>query len=153
MIEKNLIKVCSQHLYASFGAFCVRIGQLFAAQWVFKISEEFQNRRHFPSKTVNCRFSNILQRLAVPRMIGHANLDAKGAKRSVKMWNTNLYKSFFKNILLYMDIIFGCQKFVYYIHMIYPGRFILVESVKVMLLQSSDVAFHSTTLPLAPVAQ
>ena len=32
------------------------------------------------------------------------NLDAKGAKRSVKMWATNFYKSYFKNILLYMSI-------------------------------------------------
>ena len=31
--------------------------------------EEFRNRRHFPSKTANCRFSNILQRLTVPRII------------------------------------------------------------------------------------
>ena len=31
------------------------------------------------------------------------DLDAKGAKRSVKMWATNFYKSLFKNILLYMN--------------------------------------------------
>ena len=29
------------------------------------------------------------------------NLDAKGAKRSIKIWTTNFYKSFFKNMLLY----------------------------------------------------
>ena len=57
---KTLIKVCSLHLYASFGTFCVQIGQLLVPQWVFKHSEEFRNRRHFPSKTANCRFSNIL---------------------------------------------------------------------------------------------
>ena len=57
---KTLIEVCSLHLYASFGTFCVQIGQLFAPQWVFKHSEEFRNRRHFPSKAANCRFSNIL---------------------------------------------------------------------------------------------
>ena len=66
---KTLIEVCSLHLYASFGTFCVQIGQLFAAQWVFKHSEEFRNRRHFPSKTANCRFSNIFQRLTVPRIM------------------------------------------------------------------------------------
>ena len=32
-------------------------------------SEEFQNRRYFPWKTANCRFSNILQRLTVPLII------------------------------------------------------------------------------------
>ena len=31
------------------------------------------------------------------------NLDAKGANRSVKLWTTNFYDSFFKNILLYMS--------------------------------------------------
>ena len=30
-------------------------------------------------------------------------MDTKGAKRSVKMWITNFHKSFFKNILLYMN--------------------------------------------------
>ena len=31
------------------------------------------------------------------------NVDAKGAKRSVKMWTANFYKNVFKNILLYMN--------------------------------------------------
>ena len=31
------------------------------------------------------------------------NLDTKGAKRSVKIWTTNFYKSFSKNTLLYMS--------------------------------------------------
>ena len=31
------------------------------------------------------------------------NLDAKGAKRSVKMLATRFYESFFKDILLYMN--------------------------------------------------
>ena len=31
------------------------------------------------------------------------NLDAKGAKRSLKMWNTSFCKSFFKNIALKMN--------------------------------------------------
>ena len=56
---KTLIEVCILHLYASFGTFCVKIGLLFVSQWVFYHSEEFQNRRHFPSKTANCPFSNI----------------------------------------------------------------------------------------------
>ena len=60
IFENTLLEVCSSHLYASFGTFSVQIGQLLAPQWVFKHSEEFRNRRHFPSKTANCRFSNIL---------------------------------------------------------------------------------------------
>ena len=38
----TLIEACSPHLYPSFGTFCVQIGQLFEAQRVFKISEEFE---------------------------------------------------------------------------------------------------------------
>ena len=33
---KTLIEVGSSHIYASFCTFCVQIGQLFEAQWVFE---------------------------------------------------------------------------------------------------------------------
>ena len=33
---KTLIEAGSSHLYSSFGTFCVQIGQLFEAQWVFE---------------------------------------------------------------------------------------------------------------------
>ena len=46
---KILIEVCCLHLYASFGTFCIQIGQLFATQWFFKHSEEFRNWQHFPA--------------------------------------------------------------------------------------------------------
>ena len=36
VFEKTLIEVCILHLYASFGSFCVQIGQLFETQWVFE---------------------------------------------------------------------------------------------------------------------
>ena len=35
--ETALIEACSPDLYASFGTFCVQIGQLFEAQWVFEV--------------------------------------------------------------------------------------------------------------------
>ena len=35
IFEKTRIEVGSSHIYASFGIFCVQIGQLFEAQWVF----------------------------------------------------------------------------------------------------------------------
>ena len=66
------------------------------SQWVFKHSEEFQNRRHFPSIAAICRFPNILQRLT---------------KTFCCTWMV------------------GCQKLAQYIRMLYPGRFILIESV------------------------
>ena len=56
---KTLTEVGSPHIYASVGTFCVQIGQLFAAQWVFKHSEEFRIRRHFPTMRVICQFSNF----------------------------------------------------------------------------------------------
>ena len=77
--EKNLIEVCIQHLYNSFCTFCVQIGQLFVAQWVFKHSEECPNRKHFPSMTAICLLSNIFQRLTLPRVI-----DQLGRKRCQK---------------------------------------------------------------------
>ena len=56
------------------------------------------------------------------------NFDAKGAKRSLKMWTKNFYESFFKNILLYMN---GRLSKIRSVHRyaIPPGRFILIESV------------------------
>ena len=36
IFEKTLIEIGSSHLYASFGTFCVQIGQFFEAQWVFE---------------------------------------------------------------------------------------------------------------------
>ena len=51
---KTPIEVCSLHLYASFGSFCVQFGKYFTAQWVFEHSEEMRNRRHFPSMTTIC---------------------------------------------------------------------------------------------------
>ena len=35
IFEKTLIKIGSSHLYASFGTFCVQIGQFLESQWVF----------------------------------------------------------------------------------------------------------------------
>ena len=52
------------------------------------------------------------------------NLDAKGVKRSVKIWTTN----FFKNI--YCKWMVGCQKIIQYIRILCPGRIILIESVR-----------------------
>ena len=98
---KNHIEFYRPHLYTSFGTFYVQIDKLFATQWVFKQLEEFQNQRYFPSMRAICWFSNILQRLTVPRIM--TNLGAKGAKSSVDIWTISFYTSFFKNILWYMS--------------------------------------------------
>ena len=84
IFEKTLIEVCRTHLYASFGTFCVQIGQLFEAHWVFKQSEEFRNRRDFPSMRAICRFSNILQRLTVPHIIDQ--FQRKRCQKKRKDW-------------------------------------------------------------------
>ena len=86
-LKKTLIDVHSPHLYASCGTFCVQIGQLFATQWVFKHTEEFGNRRHFPSITAICRFSNVFQRLTVPGII-----DWLGRKRCHKKRKDESYQ-------------------------------------------------------------
>ena len=79
IFEKTLMEAGSSHFYASFGTFCVQIGQFFVPQWVFKHSEEFRNRRHFPSKTTIYRCSSNLQKLTVTRKI-----DQFGRKRCQK---------------------------------------------------------------------
>ena len=126
-LKKLLLKFVVHIFTLLLTPFCVQIGQSFEARWVFKHSEEFRNWRHFASIAAICRFSNILQRFTEPRKID--NLDAKGAKRSVEMWATNFYMSFSKIICCTWRV--GCQKFGQYIHMLYPGRFILVESVAI----------------------
>ena len=56
ILEKNVLEVGSPNIYASFGTFCVKIGQLITAQCAFKHYEEFRNRRHFPSIRAIFRF-------------------------------------------------------------------------------------------------
>ena len=110
IFEQTLIKDVSLSLCASFGTFCIQIGPLFESQWPFKHSEEFRNRVHFTSMTVNCRFSDILQRLTVSPKID-------------QFWGKRC-----QNILFYMN---GRRsKFVQYIRirMLWSGRFILIES-------------------------
>ena len=96
--NKTIEEVCIPHLYASFGTFCVQIGQLLAARWVFKHSEInyifFRCQRFVDFQTY---FKDSLW------LEWFTNLGAKGAKRSVNMWTTNLFKSFSKNISLYMN--------------------------------------------------
>ena len=98
---KTFIEIDSSHLNASFGTFCVQIGQIFELQWDFKLSEKFEidliflQKQHFYRFQAFFKDSLSLQKLT--------NQDAKCAKRSVKMWATTFYKSFFKNILLVMN--------------------------------------------------
>ena len=99
--EKTLIKVGSSNLYAPFGTFCVEIVQLLVTQWVFKFSEEFEIDVIFLQKQRFYHFQTFSKHSLCPPNL--TNLDAKGAKRSVKMWATNFYKSFFRNVLLYMN--------------------------------------------------
>ena len=56
-------------------------------------------------------------------------MDAKCAKRSVKIWNTTFYKCFFKNISLYISSRLSKIRSVHTYLIPRPGRFILVESV------------------------
>ena len=91
---KTLIEFVSLHIYASFGTFCVQIGQFFEAQWDFKLSEEFDIEIIFLRKKRCYRFQTFFKGwLCLEKL---TNLNAKGAKRSVKMWATNFYKSFFQ---------------------------------------------------------
>ena len=94
IFEKTLIKVCSSHLHASFGTFCVQIGQFFEARWIFKHSEEFRFRRHFASMTAICRFSNKLQRVTVSQIIDR--FGRKRCQKKRKDVNYKLLEEFFQ---------------------------------------------------------
>ena len=94
------MKACSSHPYASFGTFCVQIGQLLVAQWVFKYSEEFHNIPHFHSITGIFRFSKTLQRLTLPRIIDQFGRERYRKKR--KDVDCKVLQEFFRNILLYI---------------------------------------------------
>ena len=97
IFEKNLIEFGSPHLYASFGSFFVQIGQLVEPQWDFKLSEEFEIDDFFLRIQQFDHFQTIFKDSLWLKLL--TNLVTKGGKRSVKMWATNFYKSFFKNIL------------------------------------------------------
>ena len=62
-------------------------------------------------------------------------MDAKCAKRNKKTWTTNFCKSFFKNIFFY---IIGRLSNIRSVHTLYPGRFILFDSVSPMILGFMD---------------
>ena len=101
IFEKTLIEDGSSNICASFGTFCIQIGQLLEAQWVFEKC----------MKTVKSLFSkenavdfDFFRKFKISLCLEYStNLDAKGAKRSAKVWATNFYQIFFKNILLYMN--------------------------------------------------
>ena len=76
---KTHIEVQSPHLYASFVTFCAQIGQLFEAQCVYrrKLSSIPEFFRMFQDSLCHEQLTN---------------LDAKVAKRSVRMWAIKFYK-------------------------------------------------------------
>ena len=74
---------CTERIYASFGTFFVQICQLFDAQRDFKLSEEFEIDVNFLRKQQFYRFQTFFKdSLCLQKL---TNLDAKGAKRSVKV--------------------------------------------------------------------
>ena len=124
IFEKTLIEVCRTYLYASVGTFCVQIGQLFAAHRVFKQSEEFRNRRDFPSKAAILPFSYISQRLTVPWIVNQ--FGRKRCQKKHKVVSYQLLKLFFK--IIWCERMVGCQNFVQYILM-EQGRFMHLRGI------------------------
>ena len=91
---KTVIEVHSSHIYASFGNFYVQIGQLFEAQWDFKLSKKFEIDDIFLRSQRFVDFQTYFKdSLCLEKLI---NLDAKGIKRSVKMWPNKFYKNIFR---------------------------------------------------------
>ena len=67
-LKKNLIEVCSQHLYASFGTFCAQIGQLFEAQWVFEVCLEIDKSLLPKENVLDFRILPNVKSLTVPHL-------------------------------------------------------------------------------------
>ena len=70
-------------LCASFGTFCVNIGQLFEVRKDFKLLEEFELDVIFLRKQRYYCFQTFFKDSMC--LANLTNLDAKGAKKSVKM--------------------------------------------------------------------
>ena len=69
IFEKIRIKVCSTHLYASFGTFCAYIGQLFETQRVFEVCLRIDKSLWSKEKVVDFGILPNVWRLTVPRPI------------------------------------------------------------------------------------
>ena len=75
----------------------------------------------------NC--SDCLKNHCAANMEYLTKLNAKGARRSVKMWTTKFYERFFFKNIFYTVHERSSVSSVLYMPMICPGRFFVVESV------------------------
>ena len=88
---KSLVLDGSPHLNASSGTFCIKIGHFLEAQWGFekclkKVKFLKENEVDF----------EILWKFRISLWLKYlTNLNAKGAERSVKMWASSFFMSFF----------------------------------------------------------
>ena len=99
IFEKSLKEVGSSHRYDSFGTFCVQIGHFLEAQWVF---EKCLKTVKLLFSKENVVFFEIFRKFKVSlRLEYFLNLDAKGAKRIVKMWATNLLRAYSKYFVVH----------------------------------------------------
>ena len=83
IFELTLIKDVSLSLYASFGTFCVQIGQLFESQWAFEECLNIDKSLFSQENVADFDFLRIFKNSL--RLEWLTDLDAKGVKRSVKM--------------------------------------------------------------------
>jgi len=92
IFEKTPIEVFYSYLYASFGTFCVQIGQFFKAQWVFEACFR---------KSTNCCYRRKMSPMFKDSLCSDSN--------NRPIWKQNMPKEaqrcrvFFKNILIYMN--------------------------------------------------
>ena len=107
IFDKNILEVGTSNLYASFGTFCVQIGQFFEAQWVFEKCLKTVKSVFLKENIANFEFIWMYKNLLCLESL--TNLNAKGVKGSVKMWATIFCKRSFK--LFCCTRMVGCQKF------------------------------------------
>ena len=102
ILEKTHIDVGSSHICASFGTFCVQIGQLFEAQWVCE--KCMKTVKSMFSKENDVDFEFFRKFKVSLRLDKLNNLDSKGAKRSKKSLTTPFWKSFLESYKIQMRI-------------------------------------------------
>ena len=89
MFYRTLIKVCSLHLYISLGTFLVNSSRHSES---LKYAWKSTNRCYLRKMSSISEFFRMFNDSLCLEWL--TNLDAKGAKRSVKIWTKNYYKSF-----------------------------------------------------------
>ena len=109
--------------------FASRVDQLFEAEWVFEVCLIVFDNRQIASIEGKCRrFRNSSGYSNTHSVANNRSIWTQKVPNEAKICGLHIFlRVLFKTILCTWTV--GCQKIVQYIRMLWPGRFILIESV------------------------